>query len=85
MDFFVSFNAGEIERDGLVVIIGTPRQDPPKAVQLVDGNIPKGMEVKPDGTVRGIPEESGHFEFTLEFTEEDSHSAQQSFAVELTD
>jgi putative Ig domain-containing protein len=86
--WFVSWNTGQvqqIDRNGLVVVVGTPRQDPPKAVSLVDGEIPKGMKLMEDGTVRGIPEESGRFDFTIEITNSDGTTDQESIALEITD
>ncbi len=81
--WFVSFNAGPIETDGLVVIIGTPRDPPPDDIRLIAGQIPKGMEILQDGTVQGIPEEAGPFEFTLEFKSLGGAVDREDFSVDL--
>jgi hypothetical protein len=83
--FFVSFNAGPIDPNGLVVVIGTVQDPPPAAVSVVEGTIPRGMQLMPDGTVQGIPEERGVFEFTLEFTHQDGSIELQPFTVELNE
>ena len=81
--WFVSWNAGPIEQNGLVVIIGTPHDQPLERVELIDGEIPKGMHVEPDGTVRGIPEEGGEFDFILQLTETSGRVLEKSYSVEV--
>jgi len=81
--WFVSWNTGPVQTNGLVVIIGTPHEQPLESVQLVDGAFPKGMQIEPDGTVQGIPEESGKFNFTLELTETSGKVLQEGYSVEV--
>ena len=83
--WFVSWNGGLIEPTGLVVVIGSPRDEDPKQVRIVEGRLPKGLQLQADGTVRGIPEETGPFDFTLEFTDRDGSVEQQNFHGEITD
>lgn len=87
-DWFVSFNTGQVDearQDGLVLIIGSAHPKPLKAVTLVEGELPPGMLLQQDGTVRGIPEEDGHFEFTLELTETGGKVFRKSYSVEVGD
>jgi hypothetical protein len=81
--WFVSWNSGPIEQEGLVVIIGTPHAEPLTNVELIEGEIPKGMHVESDGTVRGIPEEGGEFDFTLQLTEKSGRVLEKSYSVEV--
>ncbi len=81
--WFVSWGGGFVDTEGLVVIIGTPRDPPPEEVVLVDGEIPEGMEIMPDGTVKGVPKEFGLFDFTLEFTNPDGSVEEESFRLEV--
>ena len=81
--WFVSWNSGPIDRDGLVVIIGTPHDQPLESVELIEGEIPAGMAIEPDATVRGIPEEAGQFDFTLELTESRGRVLEKSYSVEV--
>ncbi len=81
--WFVSWNAGPIEPGGLVVVIGTPHDQPLKMVELIDGDIPPGMEIEIDGTVRGTPEKAGQFAYTLRLTEVSGRVLEKSYSVEL--
>ncbi|HEX5034346.1 MAG TPA: putative Ig domain-containing protein [bacterium] len=81
--WFVSWNTGDIEEGGLIVVIGTPHTQPLKSVELVEGEIPAGMQIENDGTVQGIPEEAGHFDFTLRLTETSGRVLQKSYSVEV--
>ncbi|HKY63587.1 MAG TPA: putative Ig domain-containing protein [bacterium] len=81
--WFVSWNTGDIEEGGLVVVIGTPHSQPLKSVELIEGEIPAGMHVESDGTVQGVPEEAGHFDFTLRLTETSGRVLQKSYSVEV--
>jgi len=87
LDFFVFVNNtihvdGEVA-SGAILVIGTPRDPDPVSVVLASGTLPPGMEIKNDGTVRGVPTESGHFEFTLDITEENGKVSEQPFNVDL--
>lgn len=81
--WFVSWNTGPVETNGLVVIIGTPHDQPLESVKLIDGAFPLGMNLEPDGTVQGIPKESGEFNFTLELTETSGRVLQKNYSVEV--
>lgn len=81
--WFVSWNAGPIEQNGLVVIIGTPHDQPLASVELIDGEIPNGMHVETNGTVQGIPKEAGEFDFTLRLTETSGRVLEKSYSVEV--
>jgi hypothetical protein len=81
--WFVAWNGGLVGTEGIIVVVGTPRDPPPEDVVLVDGEIPEGMEIMPDGTVQGVPKEIGTFEFTLEFTNPDGSVEEESFQVEV--
>lgn len=86
VDWFVSFNAGQVDealQNGFVLVIGTPHSQPLQSVNVVEGRLPPGMALQEDGTVRGIPEESGEFDFTLELTEVGGKVLRKSFAVEV--
>lgn len=71
--FFVFWNTGTVDgaaASGAVLIIGTPRDDPlPASVRLLSGEIPPGMKLMEDTTVRGIPEASGTFLMEIEVIE----------------
>jgi len=84
--WFVSFNTGQVDdalQNGFVLVIGTPHSQPLESVNLVEGELPPGMEVQSDGTVEGIPEESGNFDFTLELTETSGKVLRNSYSVEV--
>ena len=86
VDWFVSFNTGQVDearQDGLVLIIGNAHPKPLQDVRLVEGELPPGMALQQDGTVRGIPEEEGLFEFTLELTEAGGKTFRKSYSVEV--
>jgi len=84
--FFFAFNTGIIDdarTSGVVLIIGTPREDLPDSVRLFSGIIPPGMHLEDDATVRGIPEASGTFFFEIEVTEIDGQVGVLPFEVEI--
>lgn len=86
LDWFVSFNAGQIEdaqENGLVLVIGQVHPKPLQDVSLVSGEIPPGMALQEDGTVRGIPEAGGTYDFTLELTEIGGKVLRRSYTVEV--
>lgn len=83
--WFVSFNTGPIDPNGLVVIIGTPAEETPKSVRVVEGELPKGMKLQADGTVQGVPEGEGAFDFTLELTDAEGHVEQKNYHGEIKD
>lgn len=86
--FFLFVNTGVIDetrRSGLVLIVGTPREEEAKEVRLVEGEIPEGMEPKLNGTVEGIPEETGFFDFTVELTNFDGTTEILEFSIEVED
>lgn len=67
--FFFIWNTGTFgdPRGGFVgvFVIGEPSEEPLEEVVLVDGRIPRGMAIQSDGTIQGIPEETGDFVITL--------------------
>ncbi|MCC7343343.1 MAG: hypothetical protein IT573_00290 [Deltaproteobacteria bacterium] len=84
--WFVSFHAGsfdETRQEGLVVIIGQAHPEPLQEVRLLEGELPPGMALQEDGTVRGIPEAGGVYDFTLELTEMGGKVLRKSYSVEL--
>ncbi len=86
VDWFVSFNAGsfdEIQQEGLVVIIGRAHSEPLQDVRLLEGELPPGMALQEDGTVRGIPEAGGLYDFTLELTEMGGKVLRKSYSVKV--
>jgi hypothetical protein len=83
VDWFVSFHGGEIQQDGLVVIIGSAHSEPLDKVVLVEGEIPPGMELQADGTVQGVPEQGGTYDFTLELTEKNGKVLRKAYSVEI--
>ncbi len=84
--FFFSVNTGNLEgatQEGLVVIIGTPLDVEAESVRLVSGEIPAGMKPQLDGTVRGISEETGFFDFTVELAFPDQTIQTRAFEGEI--
>lgn len=81
--WFVSWNAGPVDPNGLVVVIGTPHDQPLESVELIEGRIPPGMEIEPDGTVQGVPEVAGEFDFTLRLFETSGRVLEKSYSVEV--
>lgn len=84
--WFVSFNSGQADDallNGFVLVIGTPHTEPLESVSLVEGDLPPGMEIHDNGTVQGIPEESGSFDFTLELTETSGKVLRKSYSVQV--
>ena len=84
--WFVSFNSGQADDalvNGFVLVIGSPHSQPLESVNLVEGELPPGMEIQEDGTVQGIPEESGDFEFTLELTETTGKVLRKSYSAQV--
>ncbi len=85
IDFFIAINADDIEsrvNEGGVIGIGVSSLESESA-SLVSGQIPKGMAVEPDGTVQGIPEEAGVFEFTIQTLGPEGESTLQSYILEI--
>lgn len=85
---FFAFNVNDIEEaiqegEG-VIVIGVANEDSDSA-KLVSGQLPAGLTLEPDGTVQGIPEETGTFEFAIETVEADGSSMQQNYVVEITE
>ncbi len=83
--FFFFFNTGPVDTGGLVggVVVGTAIQPPPREVQLVSGTLPEGMELMEDGTVRGIPEGQGEFDFTIAITHTDGSVEEKHYEIVL--
>lgn len=81
--WFVSWNSGFFEDEGLVVIIGTPVDPAPASIRLLEGDIPAGMKLQNDGTVSGTPETPGPFDFTLEFTDDAGTVFRENFFGEI--
>ena len=81
--WFVIWNTGAVDPRGLVVVVWQPITPPPTQINLVEGEIPKGMAIMSDGTVQGVPDETGVFDFTLQFFSTDGSSDEQTFHVEL--
>ncbi len=83
---FFFFNTGPLETEGAVggvVVVGTAIEPPPQEVRLLSGNLPEGMEVMDNGTVQGIPEESGEFDFTLAVTHSDGTVEEKHYELVL--
>jgi len=87
--FFVS-NPGAFDdvetQGGIIIEVRDPNDaDHIESVTIIQGTLPLGMELFPDGTLRGIPEESGFFSFTAEWRFADGHSERQRIELELND
>ena len=52
--------------------------------KLVNGNLPAGMELKPNGEVYGVPTEIGEFNFTVEATNSDERFSNMTAEFTLT-
>ena len=84
--FFFFFNTGQIDdarRSGAILIIGTVPEEEPKEVRVVSGKIPKGMKLMSDGTIQGIPEESGLFVITVRITYQDNSVEEMLYEIEI--
>lgn len=71
VNWFVFWNTGNLGGEpnaGAVLIIGTPREDL-ESVRLISGEIPPGMKLMEDATVRGVPEATGTFLMDVEVVE----------------
>lgn len=50
---------------------------------LVSGSLPRGLELKADGTISGTPERDGTSTFTVRVTDENGLSAQKEFSIKV--
>jgi hypothetical protein len=87
VSWFVFWNTGTVDgavASGAVLVIGTPQTDPlPASVALISGEIPPGMKLMEDATVRGIPETSGDFIMDVEVIEETGARDVLHYEVEI--
>lgn len=85
IDFFF-FSNGQVFNDvleeGNGIIIGVGTEDA-ESSELVAGDLPLGMTLQPDGTVTGIPEETGLFEFTIETVDFEGLATLETHLVEI--
>jgi len=85
--FFVS-NPGAFddvrEKGGVIISVRDQSEaDSIESVSVVEGALPMGMDLLPDGTLRGIPEEDGTFFFTAEWLFHDGHIERQPIELEI--
>lgn len=81
--FWNTGNVGGVPASGAVLIIGTPREDPPESVRLISGEIPPGMKLMEDTTVRGVPEATGTFLMDVEVIERTGGREVLHYEVEI--
>jgi hypothetical protein len=84
-DFFFAVNPGVIQDvanggNGVVIGIGV---DGAQSSTLIDGTLPAGMTLQTDGTIAGLPEETGTFRFTVETVDADGQSQLRTGVVEI--
>lgn len=55
--------------------------------EMIDGTLPEGMEVRPNGEIYGVPKEIGDFTFTVEMENsyEDFAPSQKTFTLTVND
>ncbi|HEX5035895.1 MAG TPA: Ig domain-containing protein [bacterium] len=85
VDFFFSVNGQvfqDVAQSGNGVIIGIGRDDAQSST-LVDGGLPAGMTLQTDGTIAGLPEETGTFKFTVETIDADGRAHLLTSLVEI--
>jgi hypothetical protein len=85
-NFFFFWNTGVVDpaaTNGFVGGVVVTNGDPATSANLVAGDMPKGMILMNDGTVRGTPEETGSFDFTVETTHESGATEQNTFSMEV--
>jgi len=85
VDFFFAVNADvfqDVANEGNGVIIGFG-VDGAQSSTLVDGGLPAGMTLQTDGTIAGLPEETGTFKFTVETIDADGQSWLRTNLVEI--
>ena len=80
------------EGEPITAQVGTPLNrplkvsggTPPYAWKLVDGTLPKGLRLDPDGALRGAASEVGDAEVTVALTDRWTASTQQKLAIKVT-
>lgn len=88
VDFFVNINGDVVQRvqangGGVIIGVGSLTAEDVASTSLVDGQIPPGLTLQPDGTVSGVPEEIGFFEFTVETVDAEGRAALETTLVEV--
>lgn len=88
ISFFFISNPGafdDVQEKGGVIIAVRDQSDTEsiESVSVVEGSLPMGMDLLPDGTLRGIPEEDGTFFFTAEWQFDDGHTELQAIELEI--
>lgn len=85
---FFFFSNGQVFNDvlesgnGIIIGVGV---DGAQSSTLVSGDLPPGMALQADGTVAGVPEENGLFEFTVETVDAEGQAALRTRIVEIGD
>jgi len=83
--FFFGSGIGGTENSGVIIVVRASdddNDDIERAV-VVSGEIPAGMHLTLDGTMEGTPEESGYFEFTVDWHFADGHTERETIGVEI--
>jgi hypothetical protein len=85
VDFFFAVNGDVIqsvanEGNGVVIGVGV---DGAQSSTLIDGGLPAGMTLQTDGTIAGLPEETGTFQFTVETLDADGQAWLRTSLVEI--
>jgi hypothetical protein len=88
VDFFVNTNGDVVQRvqsggGGVIIGVGGLEAEDAASSSLVSGQIPPGLTLQPDGTVSGIPEEPGFFEFTVETVDTEGLATLETMRIEV--
>ena len=89
VSFFFFWNTGNLggtpNAGAGIFVIGTPVDDPEEVsdIQIVSGSIPQGMKLMEDGTIQGIPTETGFFAITQEVHRLDGSVQERFFEAEI--
>lgn len=89
VSFFFFWNTGNLggtpNAAAGIFVIGTPVEDPEEVngIQIVSGRVPKGMELMDDGTIQGVPQETGFFAITQSVHRRDGSVEERFFEAEI--
>jgi hypothetical protein len=70
---------GELYSQELKAMFGVP----PLSWAIIDGALPSGLELSPEGVLSGTPLEAGDFTFTIQLTDSDGESAEKPFIFKV--
>jgi hypothetical protein len=89
VSFFFFWNTGNLggtpNAAAGIFVIGTPVEDPEEVndIQIVSGRVPRGMKLMEDGTIQGVPQETGFFAITQSVHRTDGSVEERFFEAEI--